>query len=461
MINYRICFFIVFILLFFSCKKEIFSTDENAVLFTSLTTGDSLQFDTVFTETITPVRVFKIFNQNKNAIRVDTIKLYGGDASPYKVNINGTAGAAFTDIYLAAGDSLYVFVNLTIPQSELVSSFNVTDSLGIFFNNKKKHIVFNAVGQNAVHINETTYNSDVVWKKDLPIIIKGNITIAKNAQLTIEPGSRIYFSLHTGIAVNGELHAYGSYRGADNEIVRTVFTCLRKDTDYKYLPGSWEGITFGKDAQYSQLEYVTIENARTAIVDTMRTAVSNSVQLSLSACIIQHCVNGIKLAGTNFHMANTLVANCAKVFSVSSGGKYKIAFSTFAGFGNRYVPHQEPLMQIADDNFHSLMASLDNSVIYGSLTDELDVKITNTGSSMAITNSIYKWSNISSAVVVENSLQNIDPQFLLLDDRSMQYNFAVADNSPAKGFGKPGTFYQLDVNGKPRSQTAPTIGCYE
>lgn len=191
---FRCSLFAVIIVFLFSCKKEIFSTDENAFLSTSITSGDSLKFDTVFTQTTTPVKIFKVFNHNRENILIDKIELAGGNNSPYKININGVTSADFSDITLTSGDSLYVFVNLTVPASQAIDAFDVTDSLGLFFNNKKKNIVFNATAQNAVHLDTTTYTSSANWKNNLPIIVKGNITIAKNAVLNIEPGTKNLFS---------------------------------------------------------------------------------------------------------------------------------------------------------------------------------------------------------------------------------------------------------------------------
>ncbi|HXS56850.1 MAG TPA: hypothetical protein VN726_12055, partial [Hanamia sp.] len=48
-------------ILFFSCKKESFTTSGDARLYTS---ADTLAFDTVFTSAGSVTQLFKIFNDN-------------------------------------------------------------------------------------------------------------------------------------------------------------------------------------------------------------------------------------------------------------------------------------------------------------------------------------------------------------------------------------------------------------
>ena len=82
-------------LLFFSCKKESFNTSQNASLYTS---RDTLFFDTVFTITGSITQSFKIFNNNDQKLQLSQVKLSGGSASPFKINIDG---ASATEVNLS------------------------------------------------------------------------------------------------------------------------------------------------------------------------------------------------------------------------------------------------------------------------------------------------------------------------------------------------------------------------
>src|SRR6476661_4263156 len=95
-----------------SCNKED-EIDYDTGLRLNFST-DSILFDTVFTEIGTTTRVLKVFNYNKKAVLISEIKLTGGDASNFKININGQASTTIRDFKIAGNDSAYVFVKAQI-----------------------------------------------------------------------------------------------------------------------------------------------------------------------------------------------------------------------------------------------------------------------------------------------------------------------------------------------------------
>ena len=73
-----------------------------------------MKFDTVFTTTGSVTQSFKIFNTNNQKLLLSSVKLMGGSASAYHINTNGQPGPEARDIEIAANDSIYIFVSLTI-----------------------------------------------------------------------------------------------------------------------------------------------------------------------------------------------------------------------------------------------------------------------------------------------------------------------------------------------------------
>src|SRR5690349_5316422 len=98
----------VFVLLVFllSCRKESFTTNKNVLLATSV---DSLHFDTVFTTTGSVSQFIKIINNNGDGIRLSSVRLAGGAASPFKINVDGVPGPEAKDVEALANDSIYVY----------------------------------------------------------------------------------------------------------------------------------------------------------------------------------------------------------------------------------------------------------------------------------------------------------------------------------------------------------------
>jgi len=71
----------------------------------------------------------------------------GGAGSPYKINVDGTAGPELTNLELKANDSLYVFVQININQNTSNLPFIVRDSIQITYNGNVKKVQLEAWGQ--------------------------------------------------------------------------------------------------------------------------------------------------------------------------------------------------------------------------------------------------------------------------------------------------------------------------
>ena len=88
------------------CKDE-FTTDPEY----KLTMPDSLLFDTVISQTISPTAAFKIYNKTEEDIKIASITL-NSSLNYFKININGKSGTSFSNVELRSGDSLFVFVQI-------------------------------------------------------------------------------------------------------------------------------------------------------------------------------------------------------------------------------------------------------------------------------------------------------------------------------------------------------------
>src|SRR4051794_28766949 len=140
----RLLFFIFVLSLFYSCKKESFTTDAGSLLKTS---SDSLHFDTVFTSTGSISQVVKIINDNKKGIHISSVRLAGGNSSAFRINVDGVAGPQVSNVDVAANDSVYVFVTVTINPNAANLAFIVRDSLEINYNGHQQFVQLDAYGQ--------------------------------------------------------------------------------------------------------------------------------------------------------------------------------------------------------------------------------------------------------------------------------------------------------------------------
>src|ERR1700722_6265332 len=116
----------VIIVCIFSCKKTSFITSRDALIQFS---SDTLFFDTVFTSTGSITQSVKIINQNNQKLELSDVKLMGGAASVFKINIDGASVTDASNIELDANDSIYLFVSVYINPSTVNLPFILQDSI--------------------------------------------------------------------------------------------------------------------------------------------------------------------------------------------------------------------------------------------------------------------------------------------------------------------------------------------
>ncbi|HEV7620086.1 MAG TPA: hypothetical protein VGO09_00055, partial [Flavisolibacter sp.] len=272
----RILVFLFFVFIF-SCKKASFTYSADAFLQTSV---DTLHFNTIFTSSGSVSQFIKIINSNSRGIHISSIKLAGGNNSPFRINISGIKGPDAYNIDIAANDSAYIFVTASINPGLINVPFIVRDSIELVYNGNNKFIQLDALGQNAHFLKNKIVTVNETWNNDLPYVILGKLTIADNAILTINNGCHIYFHADAPFIINGSLQVLG------NDSSRVIFTGDRLDEPYSNYPASYPGLIFTTTSKNNILNYAIIKNAYQAIV--VADAVSSANKLTLNETIIDN-----------------------------------------------------------------------------------------------------------------------------------------------------------------------------
>lgn len=447
-----------------SCKKDSFIKGSNASLSVS---KDSLKFDTVFTTTGSVTQSFKIFNQNNQKLLLSKLKLMGGAASSYRININGNPTLEEDDIEIAANDSIYVFVSVYVNQTTANLPFILTDSILINYNGNNRYVQLEAYGQNAHFLRDEVLTGNNVWQNDLPYVILGSVQVDTAASLTIEEGCRIYLHADAPFIVDGSLIVNGS---KNNEV---QFRGDRLDNDYKDLPASWPGIYFRGNSLDNVLTYAVIKNADEAIV-LDKPSLNSNPKLILHQCIIDNAYRaGILSYNSSVDADNSLVTNCGNNIVIQLGGDFHFTNCTVAAYTNNYFIHTNPVLQIsnaADDNGSTLTADINasftNCIFWGDFGDVQDEVITDKQGSniynITLENCLYKAVNDPSNTTLSSVIKNIDPSFDSIDVNNKYYDFRITKNSLAPGIDNGiNIAYPSDLDDLPRSVGLPDLGCYE
>ena len=387
-----------FIFNFVSCDRETITTDPSAAL--SFST-DTLLFDTVFTTIGSTTQVIKVYNENNSPISISSIDLLGGTSSQFRMAVDGDNGVHFEDVYIAAGDSLFIFVEVTVDPTNSNTPYVIEDHISFNTNGNEQTVLLTAWGQDAYfHVGGN--NGDIyalpcgeVWNNDKPHVIYGIVAVDEGCTLTINAGTQVHvhnrgglFVYKSSLLIQGELN---------NEV---VFQGDRLESEYADVPGQW-GIQYDFQGETgvgpgiftisrggiwiyqspnTSIDYAIIKNGETGIqVDTTG---SSGISVNITNTIIEN-MSGIGLWGQGAHISgkNLLVMNCGEsCANLGIGGMYQFDNCSFVNYwngGTRNAPAVYVSNYYEDINQNIQLRQLTNSffrncIMYGNsatLTD--------------------------------------------------------------------------------------------
>lgn len=451
-------------LLFFSCKKDSFITSPDARLTLS---ADTLKFDTVFVSTGSTTQSFKIFNANDQKLLLSKLKLMGAATSAFRININGAATTEANNIEVAANDSIYVFVTVTVDPTTGNLPFILSDSILINYNGNDRFVQLQAFGQNAHFLRDQVISTNTIWSNDLPYVILGGIHVNANTNLVINEGCKIYSHADAPFFIDGTLTVNG-VKG--NEV---QFAGDRLDEPYRYFPSGWPGIYFSSTSINNEITYAIIKNAYQAIV-VREPATNANPKLILHQSIIDNSYDaGLICINSSVQADNSLISNCGKNINISLGGNYTFSNCTVATYSNTYILHKWPVLTVtnaADQNGTVITEALDayfiNCIFWGDdgiIADEIEVlKEGIDPFNVTFDHCLYKSLNDPPNSILNTVLVNQDPAFDSIDVFHNYYDFRISKEPFAPGIDQGTTTpFPKDLDNNDRVITLPDLGSYE
>lgn len=330
------------------CRKtRTFSGTDVAVEFSS----DTLYLDTVFTGMGSSTYSFKVFNPSAQNILIDRVYLGRGESSFYRLNVDGVSGRDVEGLEILAGDSTYIFVEIT-PDVGLSQELIYKDSVWFEVGNKRRHVdLITAVWDAHYHfpnkvltlvqpepypdikIPYSILDCNTVWSNDKPHVVYGYVVVDSACSMHIDPGTQVHFHSGSGIWVykDGALEVDGLQLGSIDE--PTVFQGDRLEPSYEFVPGQWGGILGGIFIQggaytSANLNNLIIKNSTTAI--RIDSAWSTSPNVNLHNVVITHNSRiGIYGGYASVQATNTAVGPSGLYGFYGLGGNYVFDHCTF------------------------------------------------------------------------------------------------------------------------------------
>lgn len=480
-IKYFLFLSVISLLFLPACKKDSLLTDSSAKLDFST---DSILFDTVFTTLGSTTQSFRIYNRHNQPLNISKVYLATGPNSNFKLNVDGVSGKSISDIEIAGGDSLFVFVQVTVDPNGGNSPLLIRDSIIFETNGNTQDVKLTAVGQDA-YIHKPDHfptnglppysiipcvGGNATWTNDKPHLIFGYAVVDSACILTMDPGTRVYLYNKSVLWVykDGTLKVNG-LKG--NEV---TFQGMRLEQYYKEIPGQWGKIWLSKGSKNNEINWGIIKNGSIGIqVDSAATP--GIPTLKLTNTIVKNMHAAALFAQGGFINSNNCVfANCGQyVAALTIGGSYSFEHCTFANFWN-IDQRTTPLLLL--NNYYQSVSGIivrpvvncdfTNCILYGDQDEEIGLdSLAAAGSGLLAYNfdhCIIKTLRSTPAFHYNTPYKNVNPGFKNVSINN--YELGTNSNSINKGTSSisPASSFDLNNHSRPNTSTdLPDLGAYE
>lgn len=507
--------FLFFVLLYgiilcSSCRKDFtFAASSGNLEFSR----DTVYLDTVFTNIGSATYTLKVYNPGNEDITIPTVRLGQGQASYYRLNVDGEAGKEFNTISILAKDSIFIFIETTVAIQEVSegeTQFLYTDAIEFDSGAQQQTVPLVTLVQDAVFLYPQQFedgttetlllgtdeageeiritgffleDSELNFTADKPYVIYGYAAVDSGRTLSIAAGARVHFHSNSGILVTdgGTLEVNGAL-SADQELLENevIFEGDRLEPAFANVPGQWGTVWLAAGSTAHNLNYLTIKNATVGILMEGNDGSGNPT-LTLRNTQIYNASN-IGLWGKTAHIdAGNIIIGSAGQFSLycNAGGSYTFKHCTFANYWNNSF-RSAPTVLIDNymdtDNGDLLAqdlteASFQNCIIYGNNTVELLFDPVATADfNYSFSNCLIKFDDLfgqfsgnplydfENPLLFGNSLFNETPDFLDPNKNA----FIIGEASAANNQGAPAAALEvpLDILGVDRTLN-PDIGAYQ
>ncbi len=452
------------------------TTDTNA----RLTFGrDTVNFDTLVSTVSSSTQRLLVYNGNKDGLRINEVRLKHAGTSLFRVNVDGQflQGGVGNDFEVLGKDSIFVHLEVTLPDADADTITHYTDSLCFQLESGQvQYVVLQAGGQDALHWRGVkVIEQDTRLQSRRPVIIYDSLYVSSGVTLTVEAGTQLYFHQKASMCVDGTLLVNGTLESP------VVFRGDRTGNLFDYLPydntpQQWGGVYLrGSGHKFS---YLDLHSSTFGIV-------AEDTDMELANCVI-HNTGGNALWTKNCRVKayNTQISNAFGDLFHMIGGDAEMTFCTLAQFYNFDAARgwalclRDYALEYGDTMFYNIaQARFLNCVINGYGQDVISgsfIKERKFGEPVSyhfercFLNTVY--SDSDSLRFIRNIYENPEDtmsygrQFVLFDTYARLYDFTpdtlahFCDSADVRWVES----YPVDRLGRSRSADGgPDIGAYE
>ena len=417
---------------------------------------DTLRMGTILTEQPSTTSRFVVYNRADKGMMISKVGLSGPAAGMFRLNVDGFSGREFSNVEIRANDSIFIFVEATLPANERDVPVVVEASLDFMTNGVQRSLPLTAQGRDVTRLRGVTIDTDTRLEAGKPYQVFDSLVVAPGATLTVAPGAEFMFHDGAMMVVRGTLKAVGE-QGREITFAGDRTGNVAADISFDIMSRQWTGIFFTPTSADNELSYahvcntwqgVTVMEAPLRMVNTRLRNSGGSVLEAYDA--------RIEAIGCE-------MAEAADSPVYLSGGEHRFEHCTLSNY-YLFVAPSQPIVTL--DHFDEdtdngsgapyLKAQFTNTIIYGLGPDLSHGDFT--GLPVVIESCLLK-SDGSDDDNFINCLWNADPLFNTVRDEYI-FDYTLKPESEAIGAATAPTSADaaIDRLGTPRRGT---IGAYE
>ncbi len=361
-----------------SCKRDEPVRDANVKLRFS---SDTIFFDTVFTSIGSLTERVKVFNTNDFPIVIDRISLRNGQSSNFKFNADGFSGKSAKEIEIAAEDSIFVFIEVTVDPNGGTSPLVIEDELIFQTSGGTQGVGLVAWGQDAYFYPSVSFGGGAMYElpTDKPHVFYGYSVVDTGSTLTIPCGARIHFHEASGMIVGHE--ASLKILGCVDDPV--IIQGDRLENFFENVPGQWGQIALTQTSKDNEVRNAIIKNGGIglSVGFTVNLDEFSRPKATLeNVQILNMSFIGLVGIDGDIDATNTVVANCGDhTVALAFGGEYNFNHCTFANYWAEN-PRSQPVLRLSNFSFtedgtelaRPLNSQFTNTIIHGALDEEIE-----------------------------------------------------------------------------------------
>lgn len=427
---------------------------------------DSLKLGTVFTEQGSTTHRFLVYNRHDKIININTIALRDPDQGVFRMNVDGIAAKEFHNVEIRPNDSIYVFVEATLPPNGRLGLIEVKNTLDFTTLGVTRSVVLTADGLDVTRVKARVIDTDTRLTADKPYQVFDSIVVAEGVTLTIDPGAHLYFHDKSELIVRGSLKINGTPEKPVNLTGDRTGNVVAS-IPFELMSGQWGGVYFAHTSTDNMLTNASIRNSTYGVVvDSIPSTPERPALYLLNSQIHNSAGYILQAAHSAVTAIGTELTDAANGVLYIRGGHLTMNHCTIANY-YLFSALGGPALQLShvntDDDDHSglpyLTADITNTIIYGNGTDISHGDLT--GTTVTLRRCVLKSAGKDDDNFI-NCLWDTDPMYYTVRNDYI-FDYRLRPESPAIAAGDrsltlPDAAY--DPYGTPRTMP-PSIGAYE